>query len=103
MDTTETIDAAAMKLGFRSLKPEQREAIHNLMMEKMYVMVVLPTGFGKSLCYVLLTMSRPHATGSRCWYFEFTPTRTQQFLLSVNTIPTYITQWIIIHFLYKVL
>ena len=31
MDTTEAIDAAAMKLGFRSLKLEQREAIHNFM------------------------------------------------------------------------
>ena len=86
MDTTEAIDAAAMKLGFRSLKPEQRVAIRNFMDGK-DVMVVLPTGFGKSLCYVLLTMSRLHATGSRCCYFEFSPTRTQQFLLSVIQFP----------------
>ena len=53
MDTTEAIDAAAMKLGYRSLKPEQREAIRNFMDAK-DVMVVLPNSFGKSLCYVLL-------------------------------------------------
>ena len=43
---TEGINAAAMKLGFRSLKPEQREAIRNFMDGK-DVMVVLPAGFGK--------------------------------------------------------
>ena len=63
MDTTEAINPAAMKLGFKSLKPEQREAIRNFMDGK-DVMVVLPTGFGNSLYYVLLTMSRLHATGS---------------------------------------
>ena len=50
---TEGINAAAMKLGFRSLKPEQREAIRKFMDGK-DVMVVLPTGPGKSFCYVLL-------------------------------------------------
>ena len=57
----EAIDAAATKLGFRRLKPEQREAICNFMDGK-DIMVVLPTVFGKSLCYVLLTMSRLHYT-----------------------------------------
>ena len=51
MDTTEAIDAAAMKLGYRSLKPEQREAIHNFMDGK-DVMVILPTSF--TLLTVLL-------------------------------------------------
>ena len=59
----DAIDTAAMRLGFRSLKPEQRKAIRNFMDGK-DVMVVLPTGFGNSLYYVLLTMSRLHATGS---------------------------------------
>ena len=54
MDTTEAIDAAAMKLGYRS--SEQREAIRNFIDGK-DVIVVLPTGFSKSLCYVLLPTS----------------------------------------------
>ena len=74
----DAIDTAAMRLGFRSLKPEQRKAIRNFMDGK-DVMVVLPTGFGKSLCYVLLSMSRLHATGSRCWYFKFSLTEHSDF------------------------
>ena len=54
MDTTEAIDAAAMKLGYRS--SEQREAIRNFIDGK-DVIVVLPTGFSKSLCYVILPTS----------------------------------------------
>ena len=49
-------------------------------------------------------MSRLHATGSRCWYFEFSPTRTQRFLLSVIQFPQtlYISHWIILHFYTRV-
>ena len=88
MDTTEVIDAAAMNLGYRSLKPEQREAIRNFMDGK-NVMVVLPS-FGKSLCYILLPTAFDYeqtTTGSRYWYFEFSLTRTQRFLLSVIQFP----------------
>ena len=35
MDTTEAIDPAAIKLGFKGLKPEQKEAIRIIWMEKM--------------------------------------------------------------------
>ena len=92
MDTTEAIDAAAMKLGFRSLKPEQREAIRNFMDGK-DVMVVLPTGFGMALCYVRLTMSRLHAT--------VVDVVTSSSLLPEHS--NFFCQWIIRHFLYKVL
>ena len=46
------IDAAAARLGYEEVKPEQREAVRGLVNGR-DVFVALPTGFGKSLCYAI--------------------------------------------------
>ena len=51
--TRTTITLAAQNLGYLSLKEEQREVITNFVQGK-DVFAVLPTGFGKSLCYACL-------------------------------------------------
>ena len=48
-----TITLAAQNLVYLSLKEEQREVITNFVQGK-DVFAVLPTGFGKSLCYACL-------------------------------------------------
>lgn len=40
------------KLGIKKLKPKQKEII-NLFLKKQDVIGILPTGYGKSLCYIL--------------------------------------------------
>ena len=47
------LDRAIEKFGLRSLKPEQKSTLFNLV-EKKNVFCVLPTGFGKSICFYLL-------------------------------------------------
>ena len=49
------IDFATETAGLRSLKKEQREAIHAFTSGK-DVFVALPTGYGKSYCYALLPL-----------------------------------------------
>ena len=44
---------AINKLGFSSLKPQQMMAI-NAFIDRRDVFVVLPTGFGKTLCFTRL-------------------------------------------------
>ena len=47
------IDAAAARLGYEEVKPEQREAVRGLVNGR-DVFVALPTGFGKSLCHAAI-------------------------------------------------
>lgn len=43
------------KLGINDLKPKQKEAIEAFV--KGNVAVVLPTGYGKSVCYEVISLS----------------------------------------------
>ena len=52
-DIEAAIDYAAGIVGVKTLKPQQREALLSFALGK-DVFVSLPTGFGKSFCYVLL-------------------------------------------------
>ena len=47
---------AAMELGYSSMKPEQVEVAAALI-EGRDVFAILPTGFGKSLCYACLPVA----------------------------------------------
>ena len=49
------IAAAAARLVYEEVKPEQREAVRGLVNGR-DVFVTLPTGFGKSLCYAMLPL-----------------------------------------------
>ena len=49
------VSEAAPKLGYDSLKPEQFSAIVEFVKGR-DVFVILPTGFGKSLCYASLPL-----------------------------------------------
>ena len=53
VDLEDIITAAAANLGYPAVKEEQRQAITAFVSGK-DVFVALPTGYGKSLCYVLL-------------------------------------------------
>ena len=49
----EKVDGILKKYGFHfELKKEQREVIANIL-SKMHTVGILPTGYGKSMCYVL--------------------------------------------------
>ena len=50
---TVAIHAAAEELGYQSLKPEQLKVMQAFVSGR-DVFAVLPTGFGKSLCYACL-------------------------------------------------
>ena len=47
--------AGAHRLGIRRLHPEQEQAIQAILDER-DVLMVLPTGFGKSACYQIPSM-----------------------------------------------
>ena len=47
----DALDRAAIAMGYREVKPKQRDMIVNLMSGK-DVFAVLPTGYGKSFCFV---------------------------------------------------
>jgi len=49
----EVLAYTATKLGYESLKTEQKEAV-KAFVESNHVFVSLPMGFGKSLCFALL-------------------------------------------------
>ena len=49
-------NAAASKLGYPALKPEQLQVVVEFLSGK-DVFAVLPTGFGKSLCYAVLPLA----------------------------------------------
>ena len=55
MELEAAIDSAAEVVGFKTLKPLQREAIRAFITGN-DVFVSLPTGYGKSLCFVLLPL-----------------------------------------------
>ena len=52
MDIDRAIDAAGLKLGYSSLRKEQREAVKNFTGGN-DVFLSVPTGGGKSLCYAV--------------------------------------------------
>ena len=52
---TKVIEECAQKMGYESLKRQQKEAIF-WFVQKRDVFVTLPTGFGKSICYGCLPM-----------------------------------------------
>ena len=47
---------AALKLGYASLRPEQLEVVIQFLSGR-DVFAVLPTGFGKSLCFAVLPLA----------------------------------------------
>ena len=49
----QAVEEAALELGVQAMKPKQREAIFTYISGK-DTLVVLPTGYGKSLVYVIL-------------------------------------------------
>ena len=49
------IDESVKSMGYSSLKPEQRRAI-TLFVQHKDIFVILPTGYGKSLCYGCLPL-----------------------------------------------
>ena len=49
-------NAAARKLGYAALKLQQQEVVVNFLSGR-DVFAVLPTGYGKSLCYALLPLA----------------------------------------------
>jgi len=53
MEFEQALDQTIKELGFQSLKPKQREAVEAFIARK-DVMVVLPTGYGKSIVYAVL-------------------------------------------------
>jgi ATP-dependent DNA helicase RecQ len=55
------LDAALARLGYDSFRPGQREAIESLLARKR-VLLVAPTGGGKSLCYQLPALVLPGTT-----------------------------------------
>ncbi|MDX1385499.1 MAG: DEAD/DEAH box helicase, partial [Thermoanaerobaculia bacterium] len=55
------VEAALSRLGYESFRPGQREAIETLL-ERHRVLLVAPTGGGKSLCYQLPAVLLPGTT-----------------------------------------
>ena len=55
MELEQAIDKAVEAVGLQSLKPLQRHVISSFVTGN-YVFVSLPTGFGKSYCFVLLPL-----------------------------------------------
>ena len=55
MDLTAALEKVVVTLGYTSLKQEQKDAIKEFV-KGHDVFVCLPTGFGKSLCYIILPM-----------------------------------------------
>ena len=55
---------AALKLGYASLRPEQLEVVIQFLSGR-DVFAVLPTGFGKSLCFAVLPLAFDKLTNSR--------------------------------------
>ena len=55
---------AVQRLGFADPRPQQMEAIKTLMQGK-YVIVSLPTGYGKSLIYSVLPYAYDELLGCR--------------------------------------
>ena len=54
-DLTAALEKVVVTLGYTSLKQEQKDAIKEFV-KGHDVFVCLPTGFGKSLCYIILPM-----------------------------------------------
>ena len=54
-DLDSIIDRAAAKLGYETIKDEQRETVKKFVKGN-DVFVALPTGFGKSFCYAVLPL-----------------------------------------------
>ena len=59
----EAITRIIQKLGYSQLKPEQLKVIMEFVCGK-DVFAVLPTGFGKTLCYACLPLVLPTGEGS---------------------------------------
>ncbi len=59
--TPDSLDAALARLGYDRFRPGQREAIETLL-ERRRVLLVAPTGGGKSLCYQLPALVLPGTT-----------------------------------------
>ena len=56
MDSSQLANTAAKMLGFTKLKTKQEEVVVNFL-EGNDVFVVLPTGYGKRLCYMCLPVA----------------------------------------------
>ena len=56
MEIREAAKSAAKDLGYPDLKPEQQDVVETFV-KGHDVFAVLPTGFGKSLCFACLPIS----------------------------------------------
>ncbi len=62
MHTTMDIDRILNEnFGLQSLRPKQKEVI-DLVLRGKHTLALLPTGYGKSLCYQLPSMALPGIT-----------------------------------------
>src|SRR5690606_2599481 len=57
-----SVDEAARRLGIEQLYPEQRQVVASVAAGR-DVLLVLPTGFGKSACYQVPSMVLPRRVG----------------------------------------
>jgi ATP-dependent DNA helicase RecQ len=58
LDAPETVRAGALRLGIQRLHPEQKRVLDEVLSGR-DVLMVLPTGFGKSACYQIPSMILP--------------------------------------------
>jgi len=67
MEFQQALDETVKELGFHNLKPKQREAVETLAAGK-DVMVVFPTGYGKSIVYAVLPNLFDKMRGKVCFH-----------------------------------
>ena len=89
-------DTALERLGYSSFRPGQREAVE-MLLERNHLLLVAPTGGGKSLCYQLPATLLPGTTVMYPVAFRSTSSRMSFVLgswpIAMNTAST-ASSWI---------